>query len=146
MPAFGLPNYAQGIVPLTAVGATGPVAYTAKPNDVVVWTGASGASGATGPACTVTLPNITTLLPEVAVQPPVGASGPFTPESYNADDVKVIVRSATAATGVIAGVTVVTADGTTIDGVGGTTGVAVTAAHTGYTFVSKGGEWYVVGN
>lgn len=138
MPAFGLPNYAQGIVfvPVAATGAA--AAYTAKANDVVICEG-----GATGPAVTITLPTIVGLLPLVAEQPPVGASGPFFPQGNNADDVKVIVRTIAGATGA-AYPKVITTDGSLINGASGASGLSTVAANSGYTFVSKGGNWYTV--
>lgn len=44
-------------------------------------------------------------------------------------------------------VTVKTADGSTIDGVAGTTGVATaTTQHSGFTFASDGANWFIVGS
>ena len=43
-------------------------------------------------------------------------------------------------------VTVKTADGSTIDGVTGTTGIGYTTIHTGAVFASDGSSWYVVGS
>jgi hypothetical protein len=43
-------------------------------------------------------------------------------------------------------VTVKTADGSTIDGVVGTTGIGYTTIHSGATFASDGSNWYVVGS
>ena len=68
MPVFGNDSYAEGIVQVGATGATGAVAYQANNGDIVLATG--GASGSGG--VVVTLPNIVTLFPAVAVQPPVG--------------------------------------------------------------------------
>ncbi len=54
----------------------------------------------------------------------------------------VIVRKVDAGTGTV---TVKTTDGTTIDGVSGGTGVAATAAHTGFVLAPVGSNWNVVG-
>lgn len=44
-------------------------------------------------------------------------------------------------------VTTKTADGSTIDGVTGTTGVATsTSQHSGFTFASDGTNWFIVGS
>jgi hypothetical protein len=43
-------------------------------------------------------------------------------------------------------VTVKTADGSTIDGVAGATGIAYTTIHSGGTFASDGANWWVVGS
>lgn len=45
-----------------------------------------------------------------------------------------------------AAVTVKTADGSTIDGVAGTTGIAYSTLHSGATFVSDGTNWWVAGS
>lgn len=43
-------------------------------------------------------------------------------------------------------ITIKTADGSTIDGIAGTTGIATAAAqHAGYTVASDGSNWWVVG-
>jgi hypothetical protein len=43
-------------------------------------------------------------------------------------------------------ITTKTADGSTIDGVTGTTGLATsTSQHSGYTFASDGSNWWVIG-
>ena len=43
-------------------------------------------------------------------------------------------------------ITTKTADGSTIDGVAGTTGVATAASqHAGFTFASDGSNWWIVG-
>ena len=44
-------------------------------------------------------------------------------------------------------ITIKTADGSTIDGVAGTTGIATsTSQHSGYTVASDGSNWWVVGS
>jgi hypothetical protein len=146
MPAFGLPNYAQGIVfvPVAATGAA--AAYTAKANDVVVCAG-----GATGPACTITLPTIVGLLPPVATQSDpqwsgaTGATGSvgYFPVSPNADDVKVVVTAEGGATGAQLP-KVVSADGSLINGASGGTGLSLPTSGVSLTFVSKGGNWYTL--
>lgn len=53
----------------------------------------------------------------------------------------VIVRKVDAGTEALE---VVTADGSTIDGVTGTTGVKTTTQHAGWTFVTDGKNWFVI--
>lgn len=53
----------------------------------------------------------------------------------------VVVRKVDSATGTAA---VVTADGSTIDGVTGTTGVSTSTQHAGWTFAPNGANWNIV--
>ncbi len=164
MPSFTNDSLAEGIVFVGATGASGAQAYQASNGDIVLATG--GATGA-GKAV-VTLPNIVTLFPAVAVQP---LTGPFTaltaggasgaggtgavvsgyaegaeinpPVSPDADNLCVVVRLvAQGASGT--GVQVVSADGSLVDGVAGATGVSTTTLQAGWKFVSKSGNWYTV--
>ena len=155
MPTFSTDSLAEGLVFVGATGATGVQDYTAVNGDIVVATG--GATGAAG--VVVTLPNLTTLFPLVTVQPAVGTvtpngatgstlSGNYSneanlPSNEDADSLCVVVRLA--AQGVSgAGVSVVTADGSDIDGASGGTGLTTTTLTAGWKLVSKGGNWYTV--
>jgi hypothetical protein len=130
MPVFSSDSLEEGLV---FPGATG--VFQASDGDIV--------------SCThdtvVTLPQIVGVLPAVQVQPQaanfVGASGATGalayPTSPPLDSVVVTVVGATGAP------SVVTADGSEIDGVNGATGVSVTAGSS-RTVVSKAGNWYTV--
>lgn len=55
----------------------------------------------------------------------------------------IIVRQADSGAG---HVTIKTADGSTIDGVAGTTGIATEKQHAGYRLTSNGVAWFVIGS
>jgi hypothetical protein len=170
MPVFGNDSYAEGIVQVGATGATGAVAYQANNGDIVLATG--GASGSGG--VVVTLPNIVTLFPAVAVQPPVGpltahdiiavngatgasgASGSLygevisgylgdTNPPVSPDADSLCVQVKLVAQGAAGvGVEVVSADGSLVGGVAGATGVSTTTLQAGWKFVSVNGNWVTV--
>lgn len=97
------------------------VAYTALNGDFVI------ADTTTTAAWILTLPTIAQTVTGTSGLGVDGAAGP------------VSVRNVTGTNAV----TVKTADGSTIDGVTGTTGIAYTTIHTGATFVSDGTNWFV---
>jgi hypothetical protein len=149
MPEFTNDSLAEGLVFVGATGATGDSTYTAVNGDIVLATG--GATGAGG--VVVTLPNIVTVFPLVAVQPPVGSQIPSatgatntaigTPSAPDADSLCVSVHLvAQGASGT--GVQVITADGSLINGASGGTGITTATVTAGWKFVSKAGNWYTV--
>ena len=107
-PVSSSTSEAEGLVFLTAVGATGAtVPYQANNGDIVVCTGSVGVGG-TGAAIVVTL------------------------------------RRTNADSGTNLATSVVTADGSDIDGASGCTGLSLGTAASGYKLVSKGGNWYTI--
>jgi hypothetical protein len=143
-PVSSSTSEAEGLVFLTAVGATGAtVPYQANNGDIVVCTGSVGVGG-TGAAIVVTLPSVVGLIKTGASQPPVGASGPALPGVVDADSLCVTVRRTNADSGTNLATSVVTADGSDIDGASGCTGLSLGTAASGYKLVSKGGNWYTI--
>jgi hypothetical protein len=127
MPSFPIPQ-SENIV---NVGAT---TYAAKSGDTIV-----GASG-----CIIQLPSVS--LPAVATQAqaPHGvtgaaATGPSLPSAPAYPDLWVNVRAS-------GGATVVTTDGSTIDGASGASGVTLTGGQGSVFVTDKLGAWHTVGH